>query len=111
LACPSIPSAVITAVITRYPILVNEVAQDEATELEIAPEMRPAQVVDLDQWIVAVTEPCSANGHKSLGELAHASPEPTTKSNFALSAPPTGFVWGSQSAEDANELQLALDFG
>jgi len=46
--------AVLTALIIRYPILA---ADEEAIELEIASEIRPPQVVNLDQWIVAVTEP------------------------------------------------------
>jgi hypothetical protein len=102
---------ILTALLTRYPILVDEVAQDEATELEIAPEMPPAQVVDLDQWIVAVTEPCSGNGHKALGEpLPVSAVEPSARSDFALTPPSTVLVSESQSGRDASEMQLGFDF-
>ena len=102
--------AVLAALITRYPILAaDESPKDEATELEIAPEMRPAQVVDLDQWIVAVTESHSGNGHKALGEPLPVSDEPAAKSAFTL-MPSTVLVSESQSGRDASEVQLAFDF-
>jgi hypothetical protein len=103
---------VLTALLARYPILVaEEAALDEATELEITPEMRPAQVVDLDQWIIAVSEPPSSNGHETVGEPVPASAiEPPAKADFALTPPPAVFVSESQSGRAASEMQLAFDF-
>src|SRR5712691_11849677 len=45
--------AVLTDLLSRYPILAPADSESEAKETEAAPEM-PAQVVDLDEWIVHV---------------------------------------------------------
>jgi hypothetical protein len=102
--------SVISALLTRYPILVaDEIVQANA-ELEIKPEMRPTQVIDLAQWILAVTELSPGNGHEPFGDASPESPEPAPKSDFALTAPPTVFISESQIGLDESEVQLTFDF-
>ena len=103
--------AVLTALITRYPILAGDEAPEaEAIELKTAPQMQAPQIVDLDQWIVPVTQLSPGNRNETFGEAAPESPEPAAKSDFVLTAPPTVFISESQIALDASEVQLAFDF-
>jgi hypothetical protein len=100
---------VISALLTRYPILVSDEAVQAAAELEIKTEMRPTQVIDLDQCIVSVSEPYLGKGHEALEEPAP-SPEPQAKSDFPLTAPPTVFMSESESGRNVSEMQLFFDF-
>jgi len=103
---------IISGLLNRYPLLIaEEASQDEATEPEPATEMRLVQTVDLDQWIVPVTEQSSDDG---LTALCASSPdvpiEETAKSDFALTPPLAVLISGSQSVGEMSEMQLAFDF-
>ena len=103
--------AVLSGLLAHYPILAaREEAQDETTQRERPLEMRPTQMVDLEQWIIAATEAPSGNGHEPVGEPALPAPEPTAKSDFALIAPLAVFVSESSSGQDASEMQLVFNF-
>jgi predicted RNA methylase len=106
---------ILSNLLDRYPVMASEAlteADSNIMETEAPPEMSPTQVVDLDQWIVAVTEPPSGNGHDAPGEpVPTLAIEPPAKSDFAFTAPPPGvLVSESQSGRDASEMQLAFDF-
>ena len=104
---------ILSRLLDRYPVIVGEPpTEGESNITESAPaEMSPTQIVDLAQWIVAVTEPHSGNGHKALGEpLPVSAVEPPAKSDFALTLPPTVFVSELLPGCDASEMQLAFDF-
>ena len=81
----------LTALLNRYPVLIDQGAsQDEVTEPEVSLEMRAPQVVDLEQWIVAVSDP-HINRGKGAQEPNSPPAEPTAKPDFALTAPATTF--------------------
>jgi hypothetical protein len=104
---------ILSRLLDRYPILVGEPpTEGESNITESAPaEMSPTQIVDLDRWVVPVTEPHSGNGHETLGEpLPVSLVEPPAKSDLALTLPPTVFVSELQPGCDASEKQLAFDF-
>jgi predicted RNA methylase len=103
---------ILSGLLNRYPLLIaEEASQDEATEPEPAPEMRLVQTVDLDQWIVPVTEQSSDEGVTDLCESSPAEPiEETAKSDFALTPPPADLISDSQSVREMSEMQLAFDF-
>jgi hypothetical protein len=59
---------ILIALLNRYPFLrADESSQDEVAEPEACVETRPPQVVDLEQWIVAVSAPPD-NMHQSSQE-------------------------------------------
>jgi hypothetical protein len=102
--------AMLADLIARYPVLAPAEAESDATEADGAPEMRPAQVVDLDEWIVAVsqaepeTQP-PPNGSDSSGETKT---EPAEDSDVFFLPPPPVLTPPPNGHSAA---QLALDFG
>jgi predicted RNA methylase len=103
--------AVLSGLLTRYPVLVaDEGVEADDAELEITSEVQPTPVIDLVQWIVALSESCPENGPVTVEEPTYASPELTPKSDFTLTAPRTVFVSESPIGRDATEVQLTFDF-
>ena len=110
---PHIPSdeergiEILIALLDRYPLLiVDDASPDEATEPEPASEMQPAQIVDLAQWIVAV----SSNGHKTAQEPISLPPEPTAKPDIGLSVTASVFGSDAQPGLNTSATQLGFDF-
>src|SRR5882762_8297097 len=100
---------ILTSLFNRYPLLItDEARQSEVTEPEQPTEMRPTQIVQLEQWIVPVSNP-HGNGHDSALE-PNDPPELPAKSDFALNAPTTAIGSASQVGLDANATQLGFDF-
>ena len=101
---------ILAALLNRYPVLISDDAsQDEVTEPEPASEMRSPQIVDLEQWIVAVSNP-QRNGHESARELIDLPPEPTAMPDVALTSTATVFGSDTQSGLAATATQLGFDF-
>src|SRR5205807_2614837 len=49
--------AVLTDLLSRYPILANDVLTDDEPIAEIEPtELAPPQIIDLDEWFISVAE-------------------------------------------------------
>jgi hypothetical protein len=98
---------VISALLDRYPILITSESDTvEVAESEI-PELRATQVVDLDEWFVAVAGRPS-HTPKPVEELPISVCEPPNGPEFIFTAPLTNSLSISQS--DASEMQLAFDF-
>ena len=77
------------------------------TRAEIVPELRATQVVDLDEWFVAV-EGLPSHTPEPVEELPISVSEPPNGPEFIFTAPLTNSLSISQS--DASEMQLAFDF-
>ena len=61
--------AVLTDLLSRYPVLASDVLTDDEPDPEIEPaELAPAQIVDLDEWFVpvAMVEPYDGAGAVTL---------------------------------------------
>jgi hypothetical protein len=98
---------VISALLDRYPILITSESDNvEVAESEI-PELRATQVVDLDEWFVAV-EGLPSHTPEPVEELPIYVSEPPNGPEFIFTAPLTNSLSISQS--DASEMQLAFDF-
>jgi hypothetical protein len=121
---------VLTSLLRRYPVMPTEepAIATQGVELESTPEIRPANIVNLDEWFVAVSEPRSSNGHEEIepasamerqpkekspavGTEAEESRagEPEAEAAFALTLP-AAFVSESRSGRDTSEAQLTFDF-
>ncbi|MDX6528498.1 MAG: hypothetical protein QOH41_788 [Blastocatellia bacterium] len=103
---------ILLALLKQYPVMVSDdqlsEPDSEIAQTEPITEIAPAQIVDLDQWIVAVAETAKYNGQEVAEPVLNLATEPST--NFAFTPPPTVFVCDSQSVRDASEMQLAFDF-
>jgi predicted RNA methylase len=99
--------AALTDLLSRYPILANDVLADDDPIAEIEPtELAPPQIVDLDEWVVSV-EPDHATSEPSAAEQAQEIE--TAEAAFAL--PAFYFARPSPPPRDVEEIQLALNFG
>jgi P-loop containing NTP hydrolase pore-1/C-terminal domain on Strawberry notch homologue len=99
--------AVISDLLSRYPIIVTEgLNDDESAIAETEPqELTTAKIVDLDEWFVAVgsdqmPQPSAAEQAQEIED---------TESAFTL--PAFDFARASQPEREVEEVQLALDFG
>lgn len=100
--------AVLTDLLSRYPVLASEVLTDEEP-IEIEPaEFTPPQIVNLDEWFVpvATVEPMS-EPDSSFATIARHIEE----TESALTLPAYYFARRSEVPRDIEEIQLALDFG
>ena len=98
----------ISALIDRYPILISSESDHvELAEHEIVAELRATQVVDLNEWFVAV-ERFSSHRPEPLAELAVTASEPVDPPEFFLTGALTNSLSIPQS--NASEVQLAFDF-
>jgi hypothetical protein len=103
-------SEILTALLNRYPVLISdEASQDVAPEPEPANEMRPPQIIDLEQWIVPISE-SHPIGQGLSKEAISPRPELDVKSAFPLTAPATVFGSDSRSGLNGNPAQLGFDF-
>jgi hypothetical protein len=101
---------ILSALLNRYPLLRAEgTSQDETTEPEPASEMQPAQLVDLERWIVPVSTPQS-NGHENAKEPITLLPELMAKSDSELTATATTLRSASCVGLDASATQLGFEF-
>jgi hypothetical protein len=99
--------AVLSDLLTRYPILAPAETEREAIETDAAPEIRPPQMVNLDEWIVAVTPAEPETQPSTSPSDSEARAEPAEESAPFVPAPS---IWVSQPNANGTE-QLALDFG
>ena len=100
--------AVLTELLARYPVLVSDVlADEEPTEIEPV-ELRPPQIVNLDDWFVpvATVEPTS-EPESSVTTIAR----DIEAAESAFTLPPFYFAQRTDVQREVEELQLALDFG
>ncbi len=103
--------AVLTDLLSRYPVLASDVlTDDEASEIaEIEPQqLAQPQIVNLDEWFVpiATVEPTS-EPESPVATIAREIEE--AESTFTL--PAFYFARRSDVQRDVEEIQLALDFG
>ena len=100
--------AVLTELLTRYPVMVSDVLTDDELTAELEPqEMAPPQIVDLDEWFVPMAMVDPTEPEPSATTIAGEIEE--TDSGFAL--PAFYFARPAQPAREVSESQLALDFG
>jgi hypothetical protein len=107
---------VLESLLERYPVMLSEdeVSDGETSAIEIAPqpEIRATEVVDLDQWIVAVgkVNPEHYTVDESDRQIDGAEPEPATEQEppFALT-PETAVSW--THFRQSEQTQLAFSFG
>ncbi len=101
--------AVLTDLLSRYPIQASDALTDEESIVEIEPhELAPPRIVNLDEWFIAVAE-----------AEPTAEPEPTIvdqvrkieTAESGWSLPAFYFARASQPEGEVEEAQLALDFG
>jgi len=102
--------AVLTDLLSRYPVLTSDVLTDNETAIvEIEPtELATPQIVDLDEWFWPVTE-VEPTREPQLSTAEEARTIERTEAAFTL--PAFYFTRSSEPARDVEEIQLALDFG
>jgi P-loop containing NTP hydrolase pore-1/C-terminal domain on Strawberry notch homologue len=100
--------AVLTELLTRYPVMVSGVSADEEPIEVESSELTPPQIVNLDEWFVpiATVEPFTEPEPKAEA-LAREIEE--TEASFAL--PAFYFARRVEISHEVEETQLALDFG
>jgi hypothetical protein len=98
--------AVLTDLLSRYPVLASDVLADNEPIAEIEPiELAPPQIVDLDEWFVSIeAEPTP---QPSAAERA----QDIETSEAAWALPAFYYARPSQPTREIDEMQLALDFG
>lgn len=100
----------LSALLERYPVMVSDEqidGQELPAENEPVAEIQPANIVDLNDWFVAVSEipAFEESVYMPLTERSSESTEP----DFTLT-PQDVFVPCSRPDRDASEVQLAFDF-
>ena len=101
--------AILTELLGRYPVMVNDVlADEETTEIEPAELISP-QIVNLDEWFVPVVmaEEPTSKPESPVATIARHIEE----TEFSLTLPAFYFGRSPDVAGDVEEIQLALDFG
>ncbi len=101
---------VLSDLLARYPVMASDaLTDDEPTIAEIEPkELSPAKIVNLDEWFVPVAE---AEPTTEPGPSAAEQAREIEKAETAFTLPAFYFIRSSQPAREAEEIQLALDFG
>lgn len=100
--------AVLTELLTRYPVMISDVLTDDELIAELEPqEMAPPRIVDLDEWFVPTATVDPTEPEPSAATIAGEIEE--TESGFVL--PAFYFARTAQPAGEVSESQLALDFG
>ncbi len=99
---------ILSALLERYPVMVSD-EQIDGQELSAEPvtEIQRANIVDLNDWIVAVSKMPALDESVEV-PFTERSSEPT-ESGFTLT-PPDVFTSCSRPDRDASEMQLAFDF-
>jgi len=96
---------ILSALLDRYPVVVDE----EAASTADSDEIRPATIVDLDEWIVAVGEANSVSEHQAEITEQAESNEPNDSAIFVLTQEVSSVHW-TQLASQPSEIQLAFEF-
>jgi hypothetical protein len=100
--------AVLTELLTRYPVMVNDVLTDDELRAELEPqEMALPQIVDLDEWFVPTATVDPTEPEPSAATIAGEIEE--TESGFVL--PAFYFARPAPPSREVSESQLPLDFG
>ncbi|MGH9961579.1 MAG: hypothetical protein ACREBC_31385, partial [Pyrinomonadaceae bacterium] len=100
--------AILTDLLSRYPVMASDVLPDDEPITEIEPsELAEPNIINLDEWIIAVAEERIADSHMSVCEIAQEIEE--TESSSIL--PAFYFARPSPQTREVEEIQLALDFG
>ena len=99
---------ILSALLDRYPVVVDEEAATEASTAD-SDEIRPATIVDLDEWIVAVGEANSVSEHQAEITEHAESDEPDDSAIFVLTQEVSSVHW-TQLANQPSEIQLAFEF-
>jgi len=99
--------AVLTDLLSRYPILASDVLTDD--ELAIAEgeaqEVAPTKIVDLDEWFVSVAE-----AEPTLQPSAAEQAQEIETAEAGWTLPAFYFARPPQPERNVDEIQLALDF-
>ncbi len=101
---------ILSALLERYPVMVSDeqaTANEVWPESEPVPEVQTPKIVDLDEWIVAVSEKTAID--ESNGAPVTERSSGPTEPSFTLTAPDV-FVPSSRPDRDVSEVQLAFDF-
>jgi len=99
---------ILAALLDRYPVVVAEEAATEASTTD-SDEIRPATIVDLDEWIVAVGAANSVSEHQAEITEHAESNEPDDSAIFVLTQEVSSVHW-TQLANQPSEIQLAFEF-
>jgi C-terminal domain on Strawberry notch homologue/P-loop containing NTP hydrolase pore-1 len=102
---------ILSALLERYPVMVSEEANEDVSsraKSDESPEIRPTQIVNLDEWFISVAEVEPSN-EPELKPLSSQQASAAEANVFALTPPPSWFpprprVGGPQ------ETQLTFDF-
>ena len=98
--------AVLTDLLSRYPILASDVLTDNDVIAEIEPtELALPQIVDLDEWLV------SAEAEPTPQPPATDQAQEIETAEAGWSLPAFYFARASQPEREVEEVQMALDFG
>jgi hypothetical protein len=102
--------AVLTELLARYPVMVSDVLLDDEPPIaEIEPtELAPPQIVDLDEWFVAVSGVETPSEPES--EPLADNQQPTEGIDLFVLAPPPDWFPPRPRIGEPRETQLALDF-
>jgi protein strawberry notch len=107
---------ILESLLERYPVMLteDEVSDGEASATEIAPqaEIRATEIVDLDQWIVAVDKvnPEQQTAYESARHVDAAEPEAATEEEPPFTLTPEAAVSWTHFRQ-SEQTQLAFSFG
>jgi hypothetical protein len=101
--------AVLTDLLSRYPVMIRDALTDEEPIAGIEPaELTPPQIVNLDEWVIpTVTTDVTTEAESQALQIARQIDE--TQSTLAL--PAFYFARRPDVPRELDEVQLALDFG
>jgi hypothetical protein len=97
--------AVLTDLLSHYPVLASGALTDDEPIAEIEPrELAPPQIIDLDEWFVsAEAEPTPQTSARNQAQEIE-----TAEAGWSL--PAFYFAGASQPKREFEEVQMALDF-
>jgi len=97
----------LTDLLARYPVMVSDDLPDESIEVERA-DLRPPQIVNLDEWIVPIsTVESTCETESQVAETARQ----IEQAEATLTLPAFYFPQRPDIPREIEEVQLALDFG
>ncbi len=100
--------AVLTDLLSRYPILASDALTDDEPIAEVEPtELAATQIVDLDEWFILPAE-AKPNAEPETRFIDQAREIEKAEAAFTL---PAFYFTRSEPIRDVEEVQLALDFG
>ncbi len=100
--------AVLTDLLSRYPMLASDALTDDEPIAEVEPtELAAPQIVDLDEWFILPAE-AKPNAEPETRFIDQAREIEKGEEAFAL---PAFYFTRSEPTREVEEVQLALDFG